>query len=142
MTTTTLHAVRAWHEEMVARGVFAPNLQGCVLHLAKELGEVAWEACLADAGHDDTPAVLIAKLREHIEAGFYKRLDQPEADGSVVHATRERLAAELADMVILADSVAAAAGIELEEAVVAKLEENRGRDWLPPNAHGVVEHRR
>ena len=125
---------------MIARGVFAPNLQGCVLHLAKELGEVAWEACLADAGHDDTPAVLVTKLREHVEAGFYKRLTQPEAEGSVVHATRERLAAELADMVILADSVAAAAGIELEGAVAAKLEENRGRTWKAPSADGVVEH--
>jgi NTP pyrophosphatase (non-canonical NTP hydrolase) len=45
---------------------------------------------------------------------------------------REALAGELADVALYLLQLASVCGIDLENAILAKLEHNRGRDWPTP----------
>jgi hypothetical protein len=54
----------------------------------------------------------------------------------------DRFAEEAADVLSLLLALAHRNGVDLAAALAAKFEVNRRRQWEPPDADGVIEHRR
>jgi hypothetical protein len=54
----------------------------------------------------------------------------------------DRFAEEMADVLSLLLALAHRNGVDLAAALAAKFEVNRRRQWGPPDADGVIEHRR
>ena len=97
--------------------------------LVQEIGEWAEETFK----HDASPECLAA-LCKHIckEAN--------ELENAV--PDRGWIAAECADILILICSLSHLLDFDLHEAVLAKMNINRNRQWGEPDKDGVIEHRK
>ena len=99
--------------------------------LQREINE--WQVALFGPNEGRSRPILRHLILEVKELDIALHLSGHKGTGIVAH--------EAADIFLLLSGLCSSLGIDLEDAVRAKLEINKTREWKEPDEHGVIEHK-